>query len=208
MGPPLPIQRADRRRTPPRDTLGGPNGRLPLHTKLRPRTLAAVDDALGQLVVLLLIGAAWLVKGIADAKRKRDLMVQRRPEDPDVDASPRRQPSPPVRVPPMSPAPLSPVPWPPVPTAPPPTPPAARFPPALVLAPSSSTAPRPWRHGPARRRRLRHRALRALAGGGPVRDPARMVRAGILWREVLGPPRALRGPHRAPCWSRYRRGDA
>lgn len=28
------------------------------------------------------------------------------------------------------------------------------------------------------------------------------LRAGILWGEVLGPPRALRGPHRAPSSSR------
>ncbi len=39
-------------------------------------------------------------------------------------------------------------------------------------------------------------------GGPPGAPPRDLARAGMLWSEVLGPPRSLRGPHRGPVTPR------
>ncbi len=52
-------------------------------------------------------------------------------------------------------------------------------------------------------RRQRAGALDRL-GVPPGRSAASMLRAGILWSEVLGAPRGVRGPHRSPAARRLR----
>jgi hypothetical protein len=57
--------------------------------------------------------------------------------------------------------------------------------------------------GTARERRR----LLVHLGAGPVeRSPRQLARSGVLWSAVLGPARALMGPHRPPHEERRRRG--
>ena len=45
----------------------------------------------------------------------------------------------------------------------------------------------------------KHRSrIRARLGAVGGRTDADAIRAGILWSEILGPPRSMRGPHRPP----------
>jgi outer membrane biosynthesis protein TonB len=52
----------------------------------------------------------------------------------------------------------------------------------------------------------RHRRKMVRRLGGPEgASPRDLARAGVLWSEVLGPPRATSGPHRPPSPLRRRR---
>jgi hypothetical protein len=53
-------------------------------------------------------------------------------------------------------------------------------------------------------RRGSRRALARLGVAG-LESPRAMVRAGVLWSEVLGMPRAIKGPHRSPAARRASR---
>lgn len=55
----------------------------------------------------------------------------------------------------------------------------------------------------SRRRTRALRLLRVAGTPGSLRDKTRVA---IVWSELLGPCRALRGPHRAPTFERARRG--
>jgi len=57
--------------------------------------------------------------------------------------------------------------------------------------------------GRGSRARRSQRAWRAL-GVGPTVSGRQAARSAVLWREILGPPRALRGPHRPPSAQRRR----
>ena len=60
-------------------------------------------------------------------------------------------------------------------------------------------------HGRTARRAQRASVLTRLSGGLDVAPGRALTRAGVLWGEILGPCRALTGPHRSPAATRRRR---
>jgi hypothetical protein len=159
-----------------------------------------VDETFGQLVTLLLILAAWGIKGVSEARKRRGAPPRRAPPPGGAPAPGEedraRSPERPRRD-------LPPVPYP---------RPSQRVAPAPLDVPASMAADLTRGYvadhqtevRSVRRRRRRREALARLSPGA-VRASARtLTRAGVLWSEGLGPPRAVRGPHQPPVLRRYR----
>jgi hypothetical protein len=174
-------------------------------------------DAIGQLIFFVLIVAGWVIKAIVEAKRAKEGRGAPAPgteQDP-AEASrpeggvrPRRRPQPEAVSPPApSPGPLG--------TAAR----LGRLEPGLAgrmldaAAGSPSVAGRVLTssaaavaHGERTRLARRASVARRLSGGQVVEPGRDLTRAGVLWSEILGPCRALRGPHRSPAATRHGRG--
>lgn len=186
-------------------------------------------DEIFQLVFFLLIAAGWIIKAIADQKKRKE--AQSRHSEPAETEGPR----PPV---PHAPGHAQ---RPSRPPLPPPVPPVPTVPTRTSSAPPSADrwadrAPvSTWqdRHagtardaggmmqsrmsrsraadepaqgaGSVRTSARRLRAIRRLTGGCDIAPGRELTRAGVLWTEILGPARAVSGPHRSPA---ARRRDA
>ena len=159
-----------------------------------------MDDSIGQLLTLGVIFGAWIVKGVLEAKKRKDRAAQRPhpkprpPQDPALELDLRRQRAPvPSPMPPPMPAPRA--------HAAPHL--GARHPGTLQVTHGTAA---PDTHETvvrsARTRERRARTLRILAPDLRTGDARALTRAGVLWSEVLGPPRAYRGPHRPPSAGR------
>ncbi len=153
-------------------------------------------DDLFQLIFLALVLVGWLIRAAAERRQRRE--TARRPKDMEQ-APPVERPTTPL-----------PVPFPPeAPTA---TDTIAEHAEAVGFGglqdlDSASWAGTSDRHETTAAADLKAShvaALRRLAGGTTARPGPAMVRAGMLWSEVLGPCRAIRGPHRPPSAARRR----
>ena len=173
-------------------------------------------DAIGQLIFFVLIVAGWVIKAIVEAKRARE--GQGAPA-PGTEQGPAEAAQSDGRVRPRRPVPPQ------APRAPEPSPgplgtagrlgrletglagrtldASAADPgvPGRVLRSSAAAVA----HGERARRARRAFVARRLSGGQVVEPGRDLARAGVLWSEILGPCRALRGPHQSPAATRNRR---
>jgi hypothetical protein len=181
--------------------------------------LIAVEDSLFQIVFIVLALIGWVIKSTVEEREKRKKQQQRTPVPPGQRPLPRAEPPPrpehregeayhPL------PNPEAPSPRP----APVPTPVAtptggARLkevhPQLEVLKIERLQARKAL---PGRDKTLvaeqaakRRRLFARLGAGATTSSPRTLARAGVLWSEVLGPPRAVKGPHRPPHLDRHRR---
>ncbi|MHC5011300.1 MAG: hypothetical protein ACYTG6_10165 [Planctomycetota bacterium] len=172
-------------------------------------------ESIFQIVFVVVALLGWILSSAKEAQKRRQKLPPRPPgQRPEPDGkeerrapeAPRPAPPPP-RSPPQRAEPREPAR--PVPPAPPrPSPPVAA-PPRRRAVPTHRHVAREALEAPVQVTRIQTRAaarrsvLQRLAGGGGGGRDA--VRRGVLWSEILGPPRALRGPHRSPVLDRYRR---
>jgi len=169
-------------------------------------------DALAQLVFFVLIVAGWVIKAVVEArqaKRRReagpppeteavpeasDRVLRPRPTPPPIPTSARRPRSTRLRDeerlghldPGLAARHLDPT-------------VGAAAPGRLLLSSAAAVA-----HGATARKEQRRSVLARLTGGVEVTPGKELTRAGVLWSEILGPCRALRGPHRSPAATRTR----
>ena len=169
-------------------------------------------ESVSQIVFFVLIVAGWVIKAIVEARQAKQRKTAPRPppaEDVLREDVPR-----PVHVP-----------------RPPPTPPRAPARRPLTSsrgggdrlghlgvglagrtldAPGGPTLPgrllhssaAAVAHGKQAQRARRASVVGRLTGGQDIAPGRNLTRAGLLWSEILGPCRALRGPHRSPAASR------
>jgi hypothetical protein len=150
----------------------------------------AADDSFGGLVAevafVLIAVLAWIIKSVSDRRQAHALRTPRphAPHVPPLPARPERpRPEPAGERAAQEPA---------APSAP------ERLVPERIKRVASAA------HTHVHVRRVRRSAWRRL-GVTPAGRHAALRRA-VLWREVLGPPRALLGPHRPPHRARRARG--
>ena len=158
-------------------------------------------DALAQVVFFVLIVAGWVIKAVVESRKSKQQRTSPPPpsgEENGEEGVPR-----PVHVPR---------------TAPPPVPRPTRGPLSASLAgrtlhdtggplapgrllESSAAA---IAHGKQAGRARRASVVERLTGGQSILPGRELTRAGVLWSEILGPCRALTGPHRSPAATRRR----
>jgi hypothetical protein len=155
-------------------------------------------DSLFQLIVFVLIGVAWVLKEVLEQRR-----AKRRPSRPKAPAGEGEE-RPDVIVHPH-PTRLRPVP-----VSPPSATDAEHDLSRLAVReleggrrvlPSTRAAAAQGAVVLKQRRESAYRRLSGGTDGPPGRD---LTRAGVLWSEILGPCRALTGPHRPPHAHRRR----
>ena len=144
----------------------------------------------GDLIFFAIAFVMWIVGQIADRKRKQDQAERRQP-----DREPAPHESAPTNAPPRAPSPAQ-----------IPTPISRRGADRPSLTDSLAEQGRVHQatHATASEAMLRRRAAWARLGldAAKGRDPRTAVRRAVLFAEVLGPPRARRGPHRPGGWTR------
>lgn len=170
-----------------------------------------MDESFGQLVVLILIGIGWVIKGIAENRKRQQQKEQARRQQqeelargPEMTEPEREVPLP---LPPIAPHPQTES-----------ASPRSRTSEIRAWRPSTTSSARPHLSEQAtsymprtitvseRRTDTRRAMLRRLSGGARPSSLRAATRAGILWSEVLGPPRAVRGHHVPPTFVRGRKG--
>ncbi len=165
-----------------------------------------MEDSLFQIIFLALALVGWIIKTAIEERERRKQGRKKAPprETPRSEGPhlPREELPYPAPRPPPPPTP-APVPAPSQPAR------ASRAPSLKEIQPALQVIRRARLPGRgetlvAETERSRLRALGRLAGA-PQEGFLGQVRAGILWVEVLGPCRALRGPHRPPASERSRR---
>ena len=168
-------------------------------------------EAFGQLIFFVLIVLGWVIKAVVEARQAKQRRAEMPDEPPPVpdDRGVRPRSQAPTREPVPTPVHLDPV------RADTerlghlePSLAARRFDTSVasrttygnLQATAAAVA-----HG-ALSPRARHAAVRRRLTGGLDDAPGRdLARAGVLWSEILGPCRALRGPHRPPTAERTHR---
>ncbi len=166
-------------------------------------------DAIAQLVFFILIAAGWVLKAVVESRKAKQ--NRRVPQPPKVEGGGGRDAPGRVSRPRPVPAPV-----------PPPAPRRARrslghlelnvddrthrgadgaFVPGRLLRSSAAAVA----HGKQALQVRRTSVLARLTGGRDVAPGRDLTRAGVLWSEILGPCRALKGPHRSPAATRIRR---
>ena len=164
-------------------------------------------DAVAQIVFFVLIVAGWVIKAVVEArqaKRRKEALPPVEEEVPDRVLRPRPRPDTTPRAPRRRPTRLggeerlghlgSAV-------ADRHVAGVGRTTPGRLLRSSAAAVA----HGRTAQRARRTSILARLTGGLDVAPGRELTRAGVLWSEVLGPCRAMRGPHRSPAATRHAR---